>query len=313
MYISLSVDTPREAGYGTAMFQALHKAMLADPPAAVTARTEGYSVGEISRSVLTEYAADEARVLHPFGSPEADAANAADEIAQEAAHAVAAGADPATALAAATGKKRGRKSQEQKDAEARAAAVGAQNALRPGDALKGVDAQTLAQALAGMPLVHTSDGTEVRVAPGTPPEEIEAMRARLIAQEAAEKTKAAASGSGAATQAVREGADLLQAITETKPATATTQPPAGMDDDLASLFRRKTPETPPLVAVVVSRFAELTGPALMSEFMTYINGDGGLFWARNVLKMNGLEVMDEITEPQIRDALENPGKYHPAT
>lgn len=284
MKVSLNVDSPREAGYGVHIFRALQSAMLSDPPPGVRSRTIP-SVFTDEFDIAMNELPDEVRMLHPIGSPEAEAATAADDIAQDAAQAVAAGADPATALAAATEKKkRGRKSQEQKDAEARAAAVAAQNALRPGDALRGVDAKTLAQALQDMPLVHNSGGTEVRVAPDTPAEDIEAMRARLIAQETADKAKER---------------------------TAVTTAAAAVDDDLASLFRKKEPESPPPVAAGTSRFAALTGPALMSEFTKYLNGDGGLFWARNVLKHHGIEVLDDLSEDKMRAALENPGQFQP--
>lgn len=281
MHISIGVDHPRDAGYATAMFRALHVAMLNDPPPGVRAHTTPAVFTE-EFDLATEL--DEARILHPIGSAEAEAANAADEVSR----AVAAGADPAAAaLAAATVKKRGRKSQEQKDAEARAALAQQEHALRPGDALRGVDAKSLAQALSELPLVHASGGVEVRVAPGTPQEEIDATKARLAAITAQVDAEEAAKGAAVTTQP-----------TVTAPA---------MDDDLASLFRKAAPATPPPAGP--GRFAHLTGPALLKEFTAFINAEGGLFWARAVIAKFNHEVLDDMTEDQLRYALEHHAEF----
>lgn len=287
MQISIGVEHPRDAGYATAMFRALHVAMVADPPPGIGGRTVPSVFTEEFNTATQNL--DEARILHPIGSPEADAANAADEVAQ----AVAAGADPAAALAAVTGKKRGRKSQEQKDAEARAALAQQENALRPGDALRGVDAQTLAQALSNMPLVHASGGVEVRVAPGTPQADIDATKARLDAISAKADSEAAE--------------ELAKAAAKITPPPATATAPA-IDDDLASLFRRASPAAPAAVAGP-GRFAHLSGPALLKEFTAFINAEGGLFWARAVVSKFGHEVLDDMTDDQLRYALENHAEF----
>jgi hypothetical protein len=144
---------------------------------------------------------------------------------------------------------------------------------------------------------------QVRVAPDTPLDEIAAMKGRLEEQTKAADAKAAAQASAGA---------------EAKSATVTSITQAGaaaggMDDDLASLFRKKAPETPPpSVTAGVSRFVGMTGPQLMKEFTGYINGDGGLFWARAVMAHYSIEALDDLTEAQIRDALENPGQFKPA-
>jgi hypothetical protein len=266
------------------MFRALQAAMLADPAPMIQSRAETHRVGDMSHTIVTGGASG--------ATTEGSAALQAQI------DAVSASADAATAgealAAAAEAKKRGRKSNAEREAAAAAKAAEdaakAENALRPGDALKGVSAQSLAAALEGMPLVMEAGGTQLRAEPGTPPDEVAAIRARVEAQVALDKAaeaKKAAATKGAAT--------------------------GGMDDDLASLFRKKETEepTPPQVTGA-SRFAALTGPALMKEFMAYINGDGGLFWARNVLKHFNLEMLDDLTEPQIRDALENPSQFAPS-
>lgn len=304
MKISLSVEHPREAGYATLMFKALQVAMLADPPP--VHQTTHNRVGDVSHAVFTGgVTSDVDKVLHPFGSAEANAANAADEAGQPISPTKQTAVEILDAEKAAEAKKRGRKSNADKEAAAAAKAAGQENALRPGEALKGVNAQTLAAALEGLPLVHESGGVQVRVAPDTPLDEIAAIRGQMDAQAKAADAKAAAQTSAA-----------TEVKTATPPPAATAQTGgtiAGMDDDLASLFRKKAEETPPAsVTAGVSRFAGMTGPQLMKEFTGYINGDGGLFWARAVMAHYHIEALDDLTEVQIRDALENPGQFKSA-
>ena len=51
MKFSLTVDSPREAGYATSMFQALQAAMTADPPP--VAQFSQTRFGDVSHTVLT--------------------------------------------------------------------------------------------------------------------------------------------------------------------------------------------------------------------------------------------------------------------
>ena len=55
MKFSLTVDSPREAGYATSMFRALQSAMISEPPPAVRSKTETTAVGDISQSLRTDY------------------------------------------------------------------------------------------------------------------------------------------------------------------------------------------------------------------------------------------------------------------
>ena len=97
MKFSLTVDSPREAGYATFMFQALQGAMTADPPPYSPPKTG----------------------LQECGNSEPD-----DDGEETGTGADAGGGTPA-------GKKRGRKSQAQKDAEAAAAKAAAEHACQP--------------------------------------------------------------------------------------------------------------------------------------------------------------------------------------
>jgi hypothetical protein len=293
MKFSLTVDSPREAGYATFMFQALQGAMTADPPPYSPPK----ACSGVSHTALLA------------GLQEGGTSDPDDDGEETGTGADAGGGTPA-------GKKRGRKSQAQKDAEAAAAKAAAEHALKPGDALKGVNAQTLAAALQGMPLVHESEGTQVRVAPGTPLDEIEAMRARLQAQDAEIKAKeeaakkaeddkkkeddaALAAKADQAAMAARIAKDAAMAATAAK---AAETPPAAGDDLLASLFAKNKAET------AEPGLADLSGPQLRNAFIKYINGEGGLFWARGVMAHYGLHSLDDLTDVQTREALQDPGK-----
>jgi hypothetical protein len=309
MKFSLTVDSPREAGYATSMFRALQSAMIAEPAPVVRSKTETVSVGDVSQSVHTDFAS----AMNTL-SESAEHAPHAAEIAQEVATAVAAGADPATALAAATEKKkRGRKSQADKDAEAAAKKASEENALRPGDALKGVSAQSLAAALEGMPVVFSGDGVQLRVAPGTPQEEIDAMRANIEAQVVVKEDHTVAAQTKLDELFPQATTTEVKPVAESNvtPITKVAAPIAGMDDDLASLFRKKTPEPEPVVVPQgASRFAAMTGPQLLKEFVAHLNGEGGMFWGRNVLKRYSLEALDDLTDAQMREVLENPAQFN---
>lgn len=284
MRISLDVLEAREAGYAAAMFDALEEAMEDNPPPEAVTKTETASIDGISQSVTTT-------------------TQTAGDAGQT------------------TGARRGRKSQAEKDAiaaakqsakdaTARTATAAGETALRPGDALKGVDAKTLAQALEGMPLVFEGGGTQMRVAPGTPPEEIAEIKARLEAQAAAAAAEEALKVAEALKKDAAAAAKPTLTIVETpKPPVESTG--TGMDADLASLFRKSETPPPATVQQGASRFAALSGKELMKEFTTYINGGGGLFWARRVMSHHGLEALDDMTDEQVREALENPGKFNP--
>lgn len=279
MKISLDVVQPREAGYAVAMFQGLYAAMLSDPPP-----------GDEFDEPLTEAEAMQAE------------ANAAAGIV--------------------TPKKpRGtRRTKAQMEADAALARAKDENALRPGDALKGVSVHSLANALNGMPLVASVDGTEVRVAPGTPAADIEAMKAQIAADtarvaaeqsaqldlEAAIEAKKKAEAEAAAVEAKKK-ADAAEAAAK---AAAAAKPAAdAVDDDLAALFRKPAAETAPVVippTAGASKYAGMGRGDLMKAFMAYLNGAGGLAWARGVMLRFNIDVLDDLTEAHIREVLDNP-------
>lgn len=278
MKISLDVVDPREAGYAAAMFDALQDAMIEDPMPIRLQTTETSSIGDTSHSVTSEQVSDTA-ALQPTGS------------------------------------KRGRKSEAEKaliaaekakakDAAERMALGTGEMALRPGDALKGVDAKTLAQALGEMPLVGEADGVQVRVMPGTPSDEIEQLKAAMAADTAKIAQEVAAA------ELVAEAAAKKVAATAARAATAVADTGASMDTDLAALFRKVEPAEPVVEKKAEgSKFSALSGKDLMREFTGYINSHGGLFWARRVLGHFGLEVLDDLKDEQTRFALENPDQF----
>ncbi len=146
MKFSLTVDSPREADYATSMFAALQAAMTANPPPVV--QFSQTSIGEVSHTALTGYPSTGIASSGPYDVKLQTAADTAEAGEQEDDTGADAGTDATTAATGtAPGKKRGRKSAEQKAAEALAKAAAEENALKPGAALQGVSAQSLAQAL----------------------------------------------------------------------------------------------------------------------------------------------------------------------
>ena len=353
MKFSLTVDSLREAGYATSMFQALQAAMTADPPP--VAQFSQTRFGDVSHTVLTggnfpsevgislsdlatKSGVEESTLLERLaeilGKRETTAAHTAEARDQE---------DDTSTDAAGTGagtartterKKRGPKSAAEKAAIAAAKAAAEENALKPGAALQGVSAQSLAQALQAMPLVYEGDGMQVRTAPDTPAEDVTAMRERLQAQEAkikaeeeaaaaAHVAKDAAAAAKAAAQAAKDAKDAKAATTVSPllalvdtPAAATppvTAKPAVDDDDiLASLLRMKQPPVQQQVEPAGSRFAALSGQDLRKAFVEYINGEGGLLWARNVMEHYRLVAMEDLTDAQTREALKQPERFRSA-
>jgi hypothetical protein len=299
MKFSLTVDSPREAGYATSMFQALKAAMTAEPPPAASFHQT--CVDGVSHTALTGFQDVSVNVSVPNGVTDVDDQD--EDAGSET------GTDATTAGGAApTGKKRGRKSAEQKAAEAAAKAALEENALKPGAALQGVSAQSLAQALEAMPLVHEAGGVQVRTAPDTPPDEIAAMRERLQAQDAKIKAEEEAA---AAAQAAKDAAKA--ATTVTVPAAVAEPPKPPADDDLlASLFAKKAAPVQQAEPTAGSRFASMAGPELRKAFIEYINGEGGLFWARAVMEHYKLATLDDLTDVQTREALENPARFKSA-
>jgi hypothetical protein len=276
MKISLDVIHSREAGYAAAMFDALQDAMEDDPAPEVVTKTETSSVDGLAQSVTTTTTEG--------------------------------GAQPSEA--AATRRRGGRKSQAQKDSEAALLAAKGESALRPGDALRGVSAQTLAKALDAMPLVFEDDGVQMRVAPGTSQEEIEATRARLQAQseainienEIAAKKEADAKKAADAKKeadAAKDKADAAKAEEAAKQSSGRSD----MDDDLAALFRKAAPAPTP--AVGAAQFAGMDRKALMDSFMSYLN-TAGLPWARGVMLRFNIDALDDLSEDHIREVLSNP-------
>jgi hypothetical protein len=331
MKFSLTVDSPREASYATSMFQALQAAMTADPPP--VAQFSRAQCGDVSHTVLTGLKLNEVdkaefrriweEAKESLPMP-ADAAGEEDDTSNDAAGT---DAGSTTTGAAATGKRRGRKSAETKAAEAAAKAAAEENALKPGAALKGVSAQCLEQALQGMPLVYEGDGMQVRTAPDTPAEDVAAMRERLQAQEAKIKAEEAAA---AEAQAAKDAAAAAKAAKDAKaattvspllalvdtPAAATTpvtaKPAVDDDDILTSLLRMKQPPVQQQVEPAVSRFAAMSGQDLRKAFVEYINGEGGLLWARSVMEHYKLLAMEDLTDAQTREALEQPERFRSA-
>jgi hypothetical protein len=306
MHISLNVDSPREAGYAVSMFQALRGAMLTDPPPAPDF-SQTHQIGGVSHAALTAApplaTAEAVQPQRAFDSTAAD-----QDIDQETDDA--SGGDTAVAV---PGKKRGRRTKAEIAAAAAAKAAAEEHALRPGAALQGVDAMTLAQALEQMPLVQEVDGVQVRTAPGTPPDEIAAMQARLQAQDdeiRKEREAQAAAEAEAAAKADAERAAAAEAAKVVTLPAAAAKPASPIDDDLAALFRSNKPEAPQHPAG--SRFAVMDHGQLMSELIAYINGRGGLFWARSMMSKLGIEAMEDITAEQLRHVLENPDHYKPA-
>lgn len=205
--------------------------------------------------------------------------------------------------------KRGRKSNAEKEALAAAAAI------RPGDLLKGASAQTLQQALSGMPLVHSEAGLEVRVAPDTPVDEIAAMKARIDAESPMADAMVVKSvlASPAAT-----AEDFLAGLTGSTGTVSThthspAQPAAANPvDDLAALFKKKDPAPAPQVAATgASKYAAMTHAELMKTFMDEAAGNGGILWARRVIETWKVDSLDDMTKEAFLDALENPKKYDP--
>jgi hypothetical protein len=332
MKFSLTVDSPREAGYATSMFQALQAAMTADPPPVVQFSQTRF--GDVSHTVLTggEFPSTGIASSSPFqvnvpttATDTAEARDQEDDTSTDAAG-TGAGTAPTTER-----KKRGPKSAAEKAAIAAAKAAAEENALKPGAALQGVSAQSLAQALQAMPLVYEGDGMQVRTAPDTPAEDVAAMRERLQAQEAkikaeeeaaaaAHVAKDAAAAAKAAAQAAKDAkaattVSPLLALVDT-PAAATppvTAKPAVDDDDiLASLLRMKQPPVQQQVEPAGSRFAALSGQDLRKAFVEYINGEVGLLWARNVMEHYRLVAMEDLTDAQTREALEQPERFRSA-
>lgn len=336
MKFSFTVDSAREASYVMSMFGALHAAMVDQPPPVILSRTETNSVGDCSQSVTTEVTDKEPMPEpHPFNGLTAAPAGIADawgggggsravhlhsisttsslipiadDVSLIEAREMAERNEPlpeqfyidqnaeVQLKSEPTGKKRGRKSNAEKEAEAAAKKALEENALRPGDALKGVDAQSLAQALEGMPLVFEGGGVQMRVEPGTSEAEISEIRARLTAVDKTPEDRAA------------QTQDKIEQLFNPPKVIETPAPVAHvMDDDMEALFRKKlTPpqeSTPP-----VSKFAHLSGEPLMHEFKMHINAVG-IFWARRVMAHYGLEVLGDMTDEHVRFALDNPDTW----
>jgi hypothetical protein len=277
MQITLTILHPQEADYACRMFAVLEDAMRDNPVPLATARDIS---NEISQ---TEFGND------VVGTTE-DAQPAGDN-------------KPAGAG------KRGRKSNAEKEALAAAAA------LRPGDLLKGASAQSLQQALSGMPLVHSEEGLEVRVAPGTPVDEIAAMKVRIeadMAKTAAPTADPAPAAKASATE------DFLSNLTGSAPAatppvatmmtsSVLTTPPAVVNqvDDLASLFKKK--DAPP--AAAASMYSSMNHEQLLAAFIAMATGNGGLPWAKRVAEAHKVDSLDDLTREAFIGALENPKQY----
>lgn len=305
MKFSLTVVHPREAGYAAAMFDALEDAMDDNPPPEAVTQTETDSVDGLSHSSTTTQ-------LIPASSTGVRRGRKTDaERAEKAAARLAA-----------------------KDAAGRTATAAGESALRPGDALKGVPAQSLAQALAGMPLVNTAEGVQMRVAPGTSPEEIAEIKARLNAEAEDEKKKLAEHAAAekvkadraAAAHAAAEKAAADKLAADAKPGPAglkLVESDSGMDSDLASLFRKKDPAPPAAVAETATDpkkaeraaiLAQLSEPELLKAFTDYVDTHGGMFWARRFMAHFSLESLSDMTPDQTRHALTNPEEFSaPAT
>ena len=305
MKFSLTVDSPREAGYATSMLQALQAAMTADPP---PVSQFSFLTGSVASSAL------------PTVADTSEAGDQEDDTGTDA------GTDAAGTTAATgttPGKKRGRKSAEEKAREAAAKAALDENALKPGAALQGVSAQSLAQALQGLPLVFEGDGMQVRTAPDTPPDEIAAMRERLQAQDVQIKVEEAATAEAeaakAAAQALKDAAAAAKAAQTVvppavvEPPVVATKAPAADDDILASLFKKR--EEPPVqqtAAPAASRFASMNAAELRQALIEYINGEGGLFWARAVMEHFKLGTLEDLTPENTGAVLENPERFRSA-
>jgi hypothetical protein len=278
----------------------------------------------VSHTTLTGYPSTGIAPSGPYDVKLQTAADTSEAGEQEDDTGTDAGTDATTAATGTTPrKKRGRKSAEQKAAEALAKAAADETALKPGAALQGVSARSLAQALQGMPLVFEGDGMQVRTAPDTPPDEIAAMRERLQAQDAQikseEATAAAEQEAKAAAQAAKDAAAASKAaaVTVAPPATVVEPPvtakPAVDDDILASLFKKK--EEPPVQQVAPpapSRFASMNAAELRAAFIEYINNEGGLLWARNVMEHFKLGTLEDLTPDNTRAVLENPERFRSA-
>lgn len=261
MQITLTILHPQEADYACRMFAVLEDAMRDNPAPMATARE--VTVGEISQ------------IEHGFS-----VTGAADDT-------PAAGDKPSG--------KRGRKSNAEKEALATAAA------LRPGDLLKGASAQSLQQALSGMPLVHAEEGLEVRVAPGTPVDEIAAMKARIEA-DTPKASEPAADPAPTAKASATE--DFLSNLTGSTPA-ATPAPAAaaaGPVDDLASLFKKKDAPPP-------SMYSGMNHEQLLAAFIAMATGNGGLPWAKRVAEAHKVDSLDDLSREAFIGALENPKQY----
>src|SRR3984885_11384042 len=105
MKFSLTVDSPREAGYATSMFQALQQAMTADPPP--VAQFSQTRFGDVSHPVLTGVS----DINTQSAAADTSDTDQEDETGTDA------GTDAGATTSAtgtAPGKKRGRKSAEQK-------------------------------------------------------------------------------------------------------------------------------------------------------------------------------------------------------
>jgi hypothetical protein len=311
MKFSLTVDSPREAGYATSMFQALQQALTADPPP--VAQFSQTRFGDVSHTVLTGVSDINAQTAAADTSDTDQEDDTGTDAATDATTTAAGGTAP--------GKKRGRKSAEQKAAEALAKAAAEEHALKPGLALQGVGAQTLAKALEGMPLVYEGDGMQVRTAPDTPPDEIEAMRLRLQEQDEKIKAEEAAAAAEleakAAAQALKDAAAAAKAAAVVVPPAAVVEPPVAAkppadDDILASLFKKKEEPRVPQAQPAGSRFASMSAVELRAAFIAYINGEGGLLWARTVMEHFKLGTLEDLTPENTRAVLENPERFRSA-
>lgn len=317
MQITVSPGDAREASYVVAMFTALHRAMTENPPPLLSSTIAGYGTGLAQSLEPDDADAD-------TGTGDATNGDAANG---DAAQASGGSADTGTG-----GKKRGRKSNAEKareEAEAKAQAEKLAALQKPGAVLQGMTAQGLQAALQGLPLAHAEPGLEVRVAPGTPAEDIAALGQRLadptgLAATAATTqataaatvladvlgTAPAAQASPAATQTatITALADVLAQAGTPAAGPAAAGPAAGGDTDLAAMLRKpKAAETAP--AAGVSRFRGMSEDQLLNELAAYINNGGGLWYARTVLEKAGVDSLDDLTAEQMIDALENPNKF----
>jgi hypothetical protein len=53
----------------------------------------------------------------------------------------------------------------------------------------------------------------------------------------------------------------------------------------------------------------MSAAELRAAFTEYINGEGGLFWARAVMEHYKLGTLEDLTPDQTRDVLDHPERF----